>query len=161
VARILITGVSGTGKSTALGELGRQGFAVTDLDAPDWSRWVRLDDDPLGEWVWREDRVADLLTPPSDPTLFVAGCASNQGQFYPRFDAVVLLSASEGVMLRRIAARTTNDYGKQPAERDRILSDRAWVEPLLRETATHEVDGNGPVAEVVAALVAIERDCRA
>jgi hypothetical protein len=30
--------------------------------------------------------------------LFVAGCASNQGSFYDRFDAVVLLSVPREVM---------------------------------------------------------------
>jgi len=80
---------------------------------------------------------------------------SNQGRFYPRFDAVVLLSAPAEVLLRRIATRTTNDYGKRAEDRDLILREQAEVEPLLRATCTHEVDTTQPVDVVVEQLVAI------
>ena len=59
------------------------------------------------------------------------------------------------MLLERIESRTTNDYGKSPVERERILSDLAAVEPLLRATCTHELDANRPVEDVVDALVAI------
>jgi len=31
--------MSGTGKSTALSELGRRGFSVVDTDEGDWTEW--------------------------------------------------------------------------------------------------------------------------
>lgn len=80
---------------------------------------------------------------------------SNQGRFYDRFDAVVLLSAPADVILARVDSRTTNDYGKGPHERDRILFHLETVEPLLRATCTHEIDASRPIGEVVDALVAI------
>lgn len=67
--------------------------------------------------------------------LFVSGCVANQGRFYPRFDAVVLLSAPAAVILEHVATRETNDFGKSVAERDRILRDLVTVEPLLRAGA--------------------------
>ncbi len=154
VTNVLVTGMSGTGKSTALIELGRRGFRVVDTDAPAWSEWTAATD----EWVWREDRIARLLAEQGGGTLFVSGCRSNQGRFYDRFDAVVLLSAPAAVILDRIAARTTNDFGKGPGERERILGDLEAVEPLLRATCTHELDATRPLAEVVDALVAIGRE---
>lgn len=87
--------------------------------------------------------------------LYVQGCVSNQGKFYDRFDAVVLLSAPAEVILERIENRTTNDYGKTPEERDLILSHVESVEPLLRATCTHEIDATRPLADVVDALIAI------
>ena len=42
--RVLVTGMSGTGKSTALAELGRRGFRVVDTDEPGWSEWVPASD---------------------------------------------------------------------------------------------------------------------
>jgi gluconate kinase len=69
--------------------------------------------------------------------------------------AVVLLHASADVLLRRIAKRETNHYGKSPEERDLILRHLAEVEPLLRATCTHEVDATAPLEVVVAQLVAI------
>jgi len=144
-----VTGMSGTGKSTALAELGRLGFRVVDTDSPTWSEWAQ------DEWLWREDRMAELLAAHHERPLFVSGCMSNQGRFYDRFDAVVLLSAPAEVILERIERRTTNDYGKTPAERELVLHHLASVEPRLRATCTHELDASRPLEEVVDALVGI------
>jgi dephospho-CoA kinase len=155
--RVLITGMSGTGKSTALVELGKRGFRVVDTDSAAWSEWVPGADGDDGEWLWREDRMAELLAEADERTLFVSGCMSNQGKFYDRFDAVVLLSAPAEVILERIDRRTTNDYGKVPRERDLIRFHLETVEPLLRATSTHEIDASRPIAEVVEELVAVGR----
>jgi dephospho-CoA kinase len=144
-----VTGMSGTGKSTALRALALRGFPVVDTDEPGWKE---LRD---GEWVWREDRIAELLAADGEPTLYVSGCVSNQGRFYDSFDAVVLLSAPANVILSRIATRTTNDFGKAPGERARILADLELTEPRLRATCTHEIDATRPVDDVVEALIAI------
>ena len=101
--------------------------------------------------------MADLLAGDDGPTLYVSGTVSNQGRFYARFDAVVLLSAPAEVLLRRIETRTTNDYGKATEERELILQHLAEVEPLLRATCTHEIDATQPLSEVVAQLVEIGR----
>jgi len=158
MARVLVTGMSGTGKSTALAELGRRGFRVIDTDSPGWSEWIPAAGAAEGEWLWREDRIAQLLTSEDGRTLYVSGCMSNQGKFYDRFDAIVLLSAPVEVILQRIEHRTTNDYGKGPGERDHILSHLGSVEPLLRATSTHEIDASRPLADVVDALIAIGQD---
>src|SRR4051812_3524276 len=143
--------MSGTGKSTALLELERRGFAVVDTDEPGWTEWSDAD----GGYVWREDAMAELVSRDDGPTLFVSGTVSNQGRFYPRFDAVVLLSAPAEVLLQRIERRTTNDYGKAAEERELVLTHLAEVEPLLRATCTHELDATQPVAEIVERLIEI------
>ena len=143
--------MSGTGKSTVLLELARRGFQVVDTDEGGWTEWS----DAEGGYVWREDRIAELLAHEDGPTLYLSGTVSNQGRFYPRFDAVVLLSAPTDVLLRRIATRTTNDYGKNRADRDLILQHLAQVEPLLRATCTHEINTTQPIDAVVQQLIAI------
>ncbi len=151
--RVLVTGMSGTGKSTVLAELARRGFQVVETDDAPWSEWSEAD----GGYVWREDLVSELLSRDDGGTLYVSGTVSNQGRFYPRFDAVVLLSAPVEVLLRRIEARTTNGYGKTAEERELILRDVAEAQPLLRATCTHEIDATQPVADIVAQLVEIGR----
>jgi shikimate kinase len=153
--RVLVTGMSGTGKSTALAELGRRGFRVVDTDFGGWSEWIPARD---GEWLWREDRIAELLSSEDERTLYVSGCVSNQGKFYDQFDAIVLLSAPVEVIVDRVENRTTNEYGKGPGERELILSHLGSVEPLLRGTCTHEIDASRPLEEVVDDLIAIGRD---
>lgn len=147
--KILVTGMSGTGKSTVLLELARRGHRMVDTDSDEWSEWLE------GDWIWREDRIAELLTNHSDGVLFVSGCKSNQGKFYKQFDAVVLLSAPAKVILARITTRDTNDYGKNPHERTLILEHLQTVEPLLRATCTTEIDATKPLFEVADELEAI------
>jgi dephospho-CoA kinase len=146
--------MSGTGKSSALAELRRSGFEVVDTDRGGWTEWSEAEDG----YVWDEGRIAELLAREEGPTLYVSGTVSNQGRFYPRFDAVVLLSAPAEVLLSRIATRRTNDYGKSGEERELVLRHLAEVEPLLRTTCTHELDATQPLDAVVEQLIEIGQD---
>jgi dephospho-CoA kinase len=146
--------MSGTGKSSALAVLRRRGFGVVDTDRGGWTEWSEAE----GGYVWDEERIGELLAREEGATLYVSGTVSNQGRFYPQFDAVVLLSAPAEVLLSRIAARTTNDYGKSREERDLVLRHLAEVEPLLRATCTHELDASQPLEAVVEQLIAVGED---
>jgi len=143
--------MSGTGKSTVLTELRRRGYEVLETDEPEWMEWSDED----GGYVWREDRVGELLAREREGTLYVSATVSNQGRFYPQFDAVVLLSAPLEVLLGRVEGRTTNEFGKTPEERERIRSDFAAFEHRLRATCTHELDATRPVDNLVAELIRI------
>ncbi|HEX5597780.1 MAG TPA: AAA family ATPase [Micromonosporaceae bacterium] len=151
MVKVLITGMSGTGKSTALQILAARGHHTVDTDTDQWSHWVTLPDGS-SDWIWREQAMTELLASHHAGTLFVAGCKSNQGRFYPHFDHIVLLSAPADVLLARIATRTNNPYGKRPEERAAILQHLAIVEPLLRATATIEIDASAPISSVVKQL---------
>jgi dephospho-CoA kinase len=148
-----VTGMSGVGKSTALAELARHGFDVVETDVPPSSEWSEA----AGGYVWREKLVNEPLAGERRTTLFVSGAVSNQGRFYSQFDAVVLLSAPQDVLLRRTESRTTNEYGKWVEQSERIIRDMFEVEPLRRATSTHEIVTTKPIADVVAELLAIGR----
>jgi len=141
--------MSGTGKSSALAELAHRGYRTVDTDEAGWM--LEAED---GELLWDEEKIAALLAE-EGPTLFVHGTVRNQGRFYDRFDAVVLLSAPADVILERIATRTNNPWGKSAEQRALILEQIREVEPLLRATCTHEIDASRPLAEVVERLVEI------
>ena len=149
---ILVTGMSGTGKSTVLNALARRGYRVVDTDLGDW-----ITTDANGERLWREDRINKLLASheQSGAPLFISGTVYNQGKFYPRFSHIVLLSVPVETILTRIASRDTNDFGKSAAEREQIMADTAEVEPLLRASATIEIDTRRPLSEVVVRLAAL------
>jgi len=143
--RVLVTGMSGTGKSSLLTELAARGYRTVDTDYGDYFETVD------GERLWREDRVSALLSSAPDElpgVLFVQGTTRNQGLFYPRFHHIVLLSAPAEVLAERLTTRTTNPYGKDPAELAETLEYKKTVEPLLRTAATLEVVSTVPVAQV-------------
>jgi dephospho-CoA kinase len=145
---VLITGMSGTGKSTLLTELAARGHRTVDTDYGDFHR--RVD----GETLWRTERIDQLLSSHRNGLLFVQGTTRNQTEFYPRFDHIVLLSAPAAVIVRRLATRTTNPYGKDRAEVAETLDYLRTVEPLLRAAATLEVVTTVPVAEVANTVLA-------
>lgn len=155
--------MSGTGKSTVIRELAARGYKAIDTDADEWSEWVSDGGDEPGglsgepDWVWREDRIERLLSTEDADVLFVSGCKSNQGKFYGRFDHIVLLSAPTGLLIERLATRTTNPYGKHPEELARILGHVQTVEPRLRRAATLEVDTSAPVNRVIEAVLRLVR----
>jgi shikimate kinase len=134
---VLVTGMSGVGKSTLLDELSRRGHETVDTDYGGWHR-------PDG--TWDERRMGALLDRPA--TVVVSGTAENQGRFYDRFHHVVLLSAPLAVLIERVVGRSNNPYGKtaeQQADIERYVRE---VEPLLRRGATVTLDGRRPVGEL-------------
>jgi dephospho-CoA kinase len=158
--------MSGTGKSTVIGELAARGYKAIDADTDEYSEWVEVvgDTGALGspawgawDWMWREDRMQALLSTEDADVLFVSGCAANMGKFLPQFDHVVLLSVPTDVLVERLRTRTTNSYGTDPEEVTRTLELVEAVEPLLRRAADHEIDTSAPLADVVAELLRLAR----
>ena len=151
MTRVLVTGMSGVGKSTLLRELALRGYRTVDTDYGGFYEEVD------GERLWRRDRIEALLRTTADgdeEVLFVQGSTRNQGLFYPWFDDVVLLSAPAEELIRRLSSRTTNIYGKDPAELAATLEYVETVEPLLRASATLEVVTTVPVPRVADIVLA-------
>ena len=162
VRRVLVTGVSGVGKSTTVRELARRGLKAVDLDDPAWSEWVDSPDGdgpspphPGQDWLWRADRVGRLLATQDADVLVVGGCAQNLGAFRDRFDVIVLLSAPAVVMASRLGDRDGSAYGTHPEELARSLRFKETVEPRLRAIADVEIDTTAPLDDAVATILTL------
>jgi dephospho-CoA kinase len=159
VKRVLITGMSGTGKSSVIEELAKRGYKAVDTDYGGFSELVTVPEDeetghdPGQDWIWNEDRIASLLSAEDAGILFLSGCSPNQGKFYPQFDHVILLTAPASTIIERLATRTNNPYGKHPEEIERTLHLQQTIEPLLRHSATFEIDTTIPLHDVVAEVL--------
>lgn len=156
--------MSGTGKSSVIRELASRGYKAVDTDYDGWSELVDVPANsgqpgppfPGGQdWLWREDRIARLLSTEDADVLFISGGATNQVKFYGEFDHIVLLTAPTSVMTERLASRTNNPYGKHPDELDRVLSLKQTVEPLLRRVANVEIDTSIPLDDVVDEILGV------
>lgn len=141
MSRVLVTGMSGVGKSTLLEGLAQRGHRVVDTD---FDGWV------LDDGRWDEQRMRDLLELAG--SVVVSGTVENQVRFYGSFDHVVLLSVPLETLLDRVAQRTSNPYGKRREEQREIAGYLDTVEPLLRRGATLELDGRAEPGSLVAAV---------
>ena len=72
-----------------------------------------------------------------------------------RFSHIVLLSAPTDIIKKRLASRRSNAYGKRPEELAQILDQLAQIEPLLRQSATHEIDATSTVDQIVTTLISL------
>jgi dephospho-CoA kinase len=153
MGRVLITGLSGTGKSSVVRSLAARGHRAVDADEPGYSELRAAAPGEITgvgggqDWVWREPLISALLDEPGD--LFLSGCSPNQGWFYPRFDHIVLLTAPAATLVERLTTRTTNDFGKDSGELARTLELQRTIEPLLRTGADLVVDTRAPLPAVV------------
>lgn len=151
MAAILITGMSGTGKSTVMAILRRRGHAVAETDEAGWcvpqdGNWNSED----STWIWDESRIEHLLDDHDSTHLFVDGCRENQARFYHRFSHVVVLAASLEVMLSRVQYRTNNSYGSTARQREQIVQDKLAFEPMLLRGADLVIDTTTAPAETIA-----------
>jgi shikimate kinase len=148
--RILLTGVSGVGKSTVAARLSELGYKAVDTDYGGFS----VDDEDGGRH-WDVDRISGLLATEDVDVLFVVGSDDSQGLFYRDFDQIVLLSAPREVMVERLASRTNNPFGKRPGELAKVFADVDTYEPMMRRSATHEIDTSNPLDRVVDEILSL------
>ena len=149
--RVLLTGMSGTGKSTVMNKLGELGYKVVDTDYGGFT--VEVDSGAGPERLWRDDRIQEVLSADDADVLFISGTSRNQVKFYPQFDHNVLLSAPAHVLVERLTTRTHNPYGKESDEVAETLRLVQTVEPLLRGRATLEVDTSTSLERVITAIL--------
>jgi len=148
--RILITGMSGVGKTTLIRALRALDFRAIDMDEPGWAS-----SDEFGHQRWDVARLQELIGKLLSEPLFVSGCSEDQVALYPQFSKIILLSAPKSVIAQRLACRTDNPYGKRVVELEEVMKNLDEIEPLLRKRATHEIVTTQPIDAVVEAILDI------
>jgi len=134
--RILLTGVSGTGKTTVCRELEKRGFATLGIDETEGlSYWVNKETkeklvqkvDFSKEFLANYEWICDLeilknLVDSVDSTVVICGNVENIAECIDYCDTVLLLVCSPETFFARIDSRTDNEYGQSDDAKNLILN---------------------------------------
>lgn len=165
----LVTGYSGSGKSSIAREMQRRGLPAFDTDSlPELTRWEDVKtgqqvDEPQGyvdfskvSWNWNAPALQKLIA--ENKSLFLCGSASNQERFYGLFDKVFVLKLSKEAQAKRIKARPEHDFGQHPKQLQEIINKtEEFVNDLVEQGAT-PVNAEPTVKDVVDDIVSQTND---
>ena len=168
MSAVMITGISGAGKTTIAAVLARQGLASIDADDdPLLARSV----DPAGNvvedtaapdfawlaqhsWEWNPARLDELIRAAAPATLYVCGGAANELELADRFTQVFLLEMDEPTMLARLDAPSRdNDWGRIGDTREYLRRRLPEYQDGLRAFGAIPVDATQPLDQVVDAIL--------
>lgn len=167
---VWVTGVPGSGKSSACEVLKAHGRIAVDADWEGYNHWVRrdtgerLDDSPspvpagwMDDHAWHIDRrcVDALAARAGGRVAFLFGAVENEAEVWDLFDQVVCLVIDDETLRHRLATRTTNTFGKEPGEVAMVLRANRDVEKRYRRFGASILDATQPIEAVVRDLVAI------
>lgn len=167
MSAVLITGMSGAGKSTIAEVLARRGLAAIDADDdPLLARSVDRDgnvveDLPVPDfawlarhsWAWGPARLDEVIRA-APATLYVCGGAANELELADRFIQVFLLEIDEPTMLARLDAPSRgNDWGRIGDTREYLRRRLPAHQSRLRAFGAIPIDARQPVDQVVDAIL--------
>ena len=172
MARYLVTGLSGTGKSSVAKELTRRGYAAYDTDeVRALKKWVNLSSNETvayelpvpDEWykrnhlAWDRKALERLFKKHEDEPLFICGSSYNDAQFYPLFDKIFFLVVNASTLTYRLAYREGNQFGKKETERNEVLKWHHMIDynELAKEHTGHVLNTDRQVSEVVDDMLAL------
>lgn len=168
--KILVTGGVAAGKSTVAGELQKRGFIAYDADSlPGLSRWeddqgneVQPLENPPRDWFtnhhwnWQAEKLKELLQ--AEATVFVCGSSSNFRGFLELFDEVILLEIAIPELAKRVATRSTNDFGKNENEMEDIKSWHDWFQETIKDYGASVIEATKPLEDVIDEIVKLTNE---
>jgi hypothetical protein len=168
MSAVLITGMSGAGKSTIAEALARRGLASLDADDdPLLARSVDSDgnvvEDPSvpdfawlsrHSWAWDPARLDVLIRTAAPATMYVCGGAANELELADRFTQMFLLEMDEPTMLARLDAPSRdNEWGRIGDTREHLRRRLPGHQDRLRAFGAIPIDARQPLDQVVDAIL--------
>jgi len=160
---ILITGITGSGKSAVCDELKKRGYKAYDIEIMEGlfnlvdnktGKIVNGYDNKNLEWVKRHDwvcnrkKLQDLVRKNAKGTAFYCGTAGNLDELLFLFGKIFLLKVSPKILHERLSTRKSNDYGRTSEVQDWIIEWKDWWENHMIENGAIVIDANRDLQEV-------------
>lgn len=166
--KILITGISGSGKSTIIMELTKRGYQTVDLDTSNTCIWVNkitgeetfYQEGAGADWI--EQHRWQVVTPKlisvissfsPEKDIYVSGkVASNQlNEMVEIFDVIYLLKPHDLIIKERLSTRTSNvnNFAKTKEERDIITKNRDKFEKACLDIGAIPLDNQDSLEEAI------------
>jgi len=169
---IYITGPTASGKSTIRAYLREKGYEAYDTDEDGISRhynrhtgepakYPKEAKDQTPEWHANHafnmapEKIKELANKAKDKTIFLCGVAENDIELTQYFDKIICLVIGVVTMKRRIATRTTNNFGKAPGELETILGFYQAVLDKYASVGAIMIDTSQPIEGVVDEILSL------
>ena len=161
---ILVTGVSGSGKSAVCEELNNSGNVAFDIERiPGLFKNIHRDTGKVVEyfggsdlnlakqhdWICDKGKLISLINENSNGIVYYCGVATNLDEIIPMFDKVFLLVAGEKETRERLTHRTSNNYGRTPEVQDWIFTWKERLEKHIIDQGAEVIDANQDLRKVV------------
>jgi broad-specificity NMP kinase len=165
---ILVTGVSGAGKTSLSKKLRDRGYVAHDLDDINGlfcmidkntkQPFINYDNDNLQkvkemDWVCGVDKLKSIIANEIDKVVFYCGNASNLDEIIPLFDAVVLLKANSEVTRQRLSSRVSNDFGRTKEVQDWLINGKELWENEVEKVGAIVIDANQSLDAVTSNVI--------
>jgi broad-specificity NMP kinase len=162
--RILITGVSGVGKTSVGKYLKKIGYKSVDIEnVEEMFRMVHKGTKNIfsdydnanpehvrnAEWICDIDRLKSLLKSQKSNFSFYSGIASNMDDALPLFDKVFVLRPGAKVLNERLKNREgADDIGNTQEGRDIVLGWKDWWEKEMKKKGAILINANGSLEKI-------------
>ena len=160
---ILITGVSGVGKTSISQRLNKMGYKAYDMDSePELFSMidkktglpvVNHDNSDIKkvlnmDWICNKEKLVSIIKSESNQVVFYCGSGSNLDELLYLFDKIVLLTLSPEIIKERLTTRTEHDFGKTAEIQDWIMSWKDDWENKIIEKGALVVNTRGTLEEI-------------
>ena len=156
---ILVTGISGTGKSTIANELNNQGYKAisiedieglcTIINKKTGKPFKNFDINNIemikqSDWICNKKKLQLLLRKNSKGIVSYCGSSSNFDEILPFFDKIFLLKTSVKVLRERLNTRTSNKFGRTAEVQKWVFGWKNWWEAHMKEKGAIVINASRP-----------------
>ncbi|WP_119389764.1 AAA family ATPase [Taklimakanibacter lacteus] len=170
----LISGVSGSGKTTIGHELRSRGSRIVETDSdralsgwrvratgeraiekpvyPLSAEWLREH-----EWSWDKNRMRAILDEKDTGPLFICGGASNERDFFSWFTRMFVLIIKNEVLAKRLQVREPRRWITNSAELNRLFEYNDYFTSFSQKSGMIPIDSDRPPAMIADEILEMVR----